>query len=204
MRRREETLPAKGCCRSAIASHRHYLCGRGSGRGWNTPHPACDPAWPEAEQWQALSRAVGGSLLRPATIWQICAETPGAPDCLARLKEARNPIALGDDPGGTQISGWLDGWTPRASAYAVAARSTADVVSGIDFVRRHNLRLVVKGGGHSYLGAERIKSGLALLPEPHGHGVGHALGDFDTLSFQTRERSALRVSLVHLRAELRH
>ncbi|WEY37730.1 hypothetical protein [Paraburkholderia sp. SUR17] len=106
-----------------------------------------DPAWPEAEEWRALSRAVGGNLLRPTTIWQTCAEAPHTPACLARLEEARNPIALGDDPGGTQISGWLDGWTPRASAYAVAARSTADVVASIDFVRRHYLRLVVKGGG---------------------------------------------------------
>ncbi|MBB2984733.1 FAD-dependent oxidoreductase [Paraburkholderia tropica] len=121
-----------------------------------------DPAWPEAEEWQALSRAVGGNLLRPTTIWQSCAETPGTPDCLARLREARNPIALGDDPGGTQISGWLDGWTPRASAYAVAARSTADVVSGIDFVRRHNLRLVVKGGGHSYLGGSNAPDSLLI------------------------------------------
>nr|WP_018438784.1 FAD-binding oxidoreductase [Trinickia symbiotica] len=121
-----------------------------------------DPAWPEAEEWEALSRAVGGNLLRPKTIWQACAQAPRTPDCLARLQEARNPIALGDDPGGTQISGWLDAWTPRASAYAVAARSTADVVAAINFVRQHNLRLVVKGGGHSYLGGSNAPDSLLI------------------------------------------
>ncbi|WP_175954412.1 FAD-binding oxidoreductase [Burkholderia sp. BCC0405] len=121
-----------------------------------------DPAWPDTEEWEALSRAVGGNLLRPTTIWETCAQAPRTPDCLARLEEARNPIALGDDPGGTQISGWLDGWTPRASAYALAARSTADVVAGIDFVRQHNLRLVVKGGGHSYLGGSNAPDSLLI------------------------------------------
>lgn len=121
-----------------------------------------DPEWPVPEEWEALSRAVSGNLLRPTTIWQTCAQAPRTPDCLARLREARNPIALGDDPGGTQVSGWLDGWVPRASAFAVAARSTSDVVAGINFVRRHNLRLVVKGGGHSYLGGSNAPDSLLI------------------------------------------
>ncbi|MCP3710151.1 FAD-binding oxidoreductase [Paraburkholderia sp. CNPSo 3274] len=109
-----------------------------------------------------MSQAVDGNLLQPTTIWQTCAQTPRAPDCLARLKEARNPFALGDDPGATQISGWLDAWTAHASTYAVAARSTADVVAGVDFVRQHNLRLVVKGGGHSYLGGSNAPDSLLI------------------------------------------
>ncbi|SIT44747.1 FAD linked oxidase domain-containing protein [Paraburkholderia ribeironis] len=121
-----------------------------------------DPAWPKAPEWEALNRAVGGNLLQPRTIWQTCAQAPHAQDCLARLKEARNPIALGDDPGGTQISGWLDAWTSNASAYAVAARSTADVVAGVNFARQHNLRLVVKGGGHSYLGGSNAPDSLLI------------------------------------------
>ena len=121
-----------------------------------------DPAWPQPKEWEELTRAVGGNLLQPRTIWQACAEAPRAQSCLVRLKEARNPIALGDDPGGTQISGWLDAWTPSASAYAVAARSTADVVAGVNFVRQHNLRMVVKGGGHSYLGGSNAPDSLLI------------------------------------------
>jgi len=38
-----------------------------------------DPAWPKAKEWEALSRAVGGNLLQPTTIWQACAQAPGTP-----------------------------------------------------------------------------------------------------------------------------
>ena len=121
-----------------------------------------DPAWPEAKDWEELSRTVRGNLLQPRTVWQTCAEAPLTQHCLVSLKEARNPIALGDDPGGTQVSGWLDAWTPSASAYAVAARSTEDVVAGVNFVRQHNLRMVVKGGGHSYLGGSNAADSLLI------------------------------------------
>jgi FAD/FMN-containing dehydrogenase len=121
-----------------------------------------DPAWPGAEAWDGLKQAVGGNLVRPKTIWQACADTPGSAECFAGLKYARNPFALGDNPGGTQVSGWLDAWTPKASAYAVAAHSTADVVAAVDFARRHNLRLVVKGGGHSYLGGSNAPDSLLI------------------------------------------
>jgi FAD/FMN-containing dehydrogenase len=46
----------------------------------------------------------------------------------------------------------LDAWTPAPSAYAIAARNAADVAAGVSFARQNNLRLVVKGTGHSYLG----------------------------------------------------
>ena len=121
-----------------------------------------DPAWPGAEDWDALKRAVGGNLVRPKTVWAACEAAPGTAECLASLKDVRNPFALGDNPGGTQVSGWLDAWTPKASAYAVAAHSTADVVAGVNFARRHNLRLVVKGGGHSYLGGSNAPDSLLI------------------------------------------
>jgi FAD/FMN-containing dehydrogenase len=129
-----------------------------------------DPTWPSAEAWEGLKQAVGGELVQPKTIWAACEAAPGSADCLASLKYARNPFALGDNPGGTQVSGWLDAWTPKASAYAVAARSTADVVAAVNFAREHNLRLVVKGGGHSYLGGSNAPDSL-LIWTRHMNGI---------------------------------
>ncbi|HYM27723.1 MAG TPA: FAD-binding oxidoreductase, partial [Steroidobacteraceae bacterium] len=61
-----------------------------------------------------------------------------------------------------QVSGWLDAWTPAPSAYAVRARHAADVAAAVNFARDHRLRLVVKGGGHSYLGTSSAPDSLLI------------------------------------------
>ena len=48
------------------------------------------------------------------------------------------------------------------AAYVVAAESVADVAAAVGFAREHNLRLVVKGRGHSYLGASSSPDSLLL------------------------------------------
>lgn len=121
-----------------------------------------DAAWPDVGKWKQLARAVRGNLVRPTTIWAACADHAGSAACLAGLQDIHNPFALGDNPGGTQVAGWLDAWTAQASAYAVAARSTHDVVAAVNFAREHNLRLVVKGGGHSYLGGSNAPDSLLI------------------------------------------
>jgi FAD/FMN-containing dehydrogenase len=62
----------------------------------------------------------------------------------------------------TQISGGRCAWHSAPSAYAVAAENTADVVAALRFARAHNLRLVVKGRGHSFLGASNAPDSLLL------------------------------------------
>ena len=132
--------------------------------GVTLPHRVrpSNPGWPNEDQWEALKRAAGGNLVRPRTVWAACEASPGTQACLASLADVRNPFALGDDPGGTQVSGWLDAWAAKASAYAVAAHSTDDVVAAVNFARLHNLRLVVKGGGHSYLGGSNAPDSLLI------------------------------------------
>ncbi len=73
-----------------------------------------------------------------------------------------NPYFIGDQPGGTQTSGWLDAWTSAPSVYAVAARNAADVAAAVDFARENDLRLVVKGGGHSYQGTSNAPDSLLV------------------------------------------
>lgn len=121
-----------------------------------------DPSWPSAAQWDALNAEVGGNLLTPHTVWEACAAAPGSPACAASLKNIRNPFYLGDDPGGTQVAGWLDAWTPQASRYAVRARNAQDVAAAVRFARVHDLRLVVKGGGHSYVGGSNAPDSLLV------------------------------------------
>ena len=48
------------------------------------------------------------------------------------------------------------------SIYAVAARTSDDVVAAVNFAREHRLRLVVKGGGHSYQGTSNAADSLLI------------------------------------------
>ena len=120
-----------------------------------------EPQWPRAAKWRELKRAVGGNLLEVHPLFAACAAA-AAPACAEVLKNIRNPFYIGDQAGGTQVSGWLDAWTPAASVYALRARHAVDVAAGVNFARRHNLRLVIKGGGHSYLGTSNAPDSLLI------------------------------------------
>src|SRR5262249_10588963 len=80
--------------------------------------------------------------------------------------QLHNPYYLGDQPAMTQTSGYLDAWTSAPSVYAVAVATTADVVAAVNFAREHHLRLVVKGGGHSYQGTSNAADSLLIWMRP--------------------------------------
>jgi FAD/FMN-containing dehydrogenase len=127
----------------------------------NRVRPA-DAAWPSAEQWAKLNEEVGGNVIAAESPFDACAIDPESAPCHDGLANIHNPFYLGDQPGGTQVSGWLDAWTPAPSAYAVRARSSGDVVAAVNFARDNNLRLVVKGAGHSYLGTSNAPDSLLI------------------------------------------
>jgi FAD/FMN-containing dehydrogenase len=118
--------------------------------------------WPDAAQWEQLKAAVGGRLEAVRPLMAPCAESAVAAACGVLLKNLRNPFFVGDQVGGTQVSGYMDAWTPAPSAYAISARSTADVVAGVKFASKHDLRLVVKGAGHSYQGTSNAPDSLLI------------------------------------------
>lgn len=82
----------------------------------------------------------------------------------------KNPYYIGDSPELTQTLGWIEAWVTKPSIYAVAARSAVDVSAAVDFARENNLRLVVKGGGHSYQGTSNAPDSL-LVWTRHMHDV---------------------------------
>lgn len=121
-----------------------------------------DPGWPSNGEWMQLHAAVGGRLAKLASPFDACADAPASAACTELFKELKNPYFIGDNPALTQTCGWADGWTSRASAWMVAAQSTQDVVHAVNFARDHNLRLVVKGGGHSYQGTSNAAGSLLV------------------------------------------
>ena len=125
-----------------------------------------DPGWPSDDAWQELGRGLDGELIKVSSPLSACVGAP-ADACAQVFKELKNPYYLGDEVGLTQSLGWVGAWTSRPSVYAVAAQSTADVVAAVNFARTHNLRLVVKGGGHSYQGSSNAADSLLDLDPPH-------------------------------------
>jgi hypothetical protein len=111
---------------------------------------------------------VGGRLTEVHSPLEACAKAagPGRQDCGDLFRQLKNPYFLRDEAGLTQTLGWVDAWTSSPSAYAIAAEMTADVVAGVNFARENNLRLVVKGGGHSYQGTSNAPDSLLIWLRP--------------------------------------
>jgi FAD/FMN-containing dehydrogenase len=124
-------------------------------------HPS-DPSWPDAASWERLNEDVGGQLIKVKSPLSACDAAPDSAACQKIIQDLKNPYFIGDQPGGTQSSGWVDAWDSAPSVYAVVARSTADLVAAVNFARENNLRLVIKGGGHSYQGTSNAADSLLV------------------------------------------
>ncbi|HEY1751333.1 MAG TPA: FAD-binding oxidoreductase [Caulobacteraceae bacterium] len=111
------------------------------------------PGWPDADTWAKLGEAVGGRL------GPVTAPDLSGPDAHKLLA---NPFYIADQPALAESSGWLDAWRAAPSAYAVTAKSATDVAAAVRFAGVHNLRLVIKGRGHSYLGGSSAPDSLLL------------------------------------------
>jgi FAD/FMN-containing dehydrogenase len=121
-----------------------------------------DPEWPTASEWDALRKAVGGRLERVVSPLEARARRIDGSLCEDALADLANPFFIQDQAGATQTAGWIDGWTSAPSVYAVAAAGAADVAAAVNFAREKNLRLVVKGGAHSYLGQSNSANSLMI------------------------------------------
>jgi len=121
-----------------------------------------DAAWPSQARWNGLFNAVGGRLVRLDDPLASCRAAAEGAACQSFFKEMHNPYFISENPALTETSGWVDAWNSVPSAYAVKVQSTADVVAAVNFARENNLRLVVKGGGHSYQGTSDAPDSLLI------------------------------------------
>ena len=141
-------------------------------RGFAAPQPGAaapaartrrgDPGWPSAARWDELRARTAGRLIEVRSPLEACRPAQGDAACRALFRELKNPYFIGEQVGLTQTTGWVDAWTFAPSVYAVAAETSADVAAAVNFARDNNLRLVVKGGGHSYLGRSSAPNSLLI------------------------------------------
>ena len=120
------------------------------------------PGWPSAKQWHRLSTSLNGKLQPLGVAKYGCASAATNVQC-APVEAWRNPFAVGDDPEMIQNVGWYGAWTFAPSQYTVIASNANDVARAVTFASKHHLRLVVKGGGHSYQGTSNSADSLLIF-----------------------------------------
>ena len=167
IRRHEPWFHSKAAAAAGLGRCAGRAAGRIPWRARAASSPAArvrpgEPGWPSDASWQQLGQQVGGALVKVQSPLEACVAAPASEACAQLFKAVKNPFYTGDEVALTQTLGWVDAWTSRASVYAVVARNTSDVVAAVDFARRNNLRLVVKGGGHSYQGTSNAPDSLLV------------------------------------------
>lgn len=120
------------------------------------------PCWPTQAEWRQLRSRLTGTLERVSSPAEPCVRDKDSEACAAAMREHENPYALQDHAGATQSLGWFEAWEPATSAYAVAARDAHDVAAAVNFARERQIRLVVKGTGHDYLGRSTAPDSLLV------------------------------------------
>ncbi|HIG30645.1 MAG TPA: FAD-binding oxidoreductase [Verrucomicrobiales bacterium] len=118
--------------------------------------------WPTQADWDSLRNEVKGRLIQVTSPLKACQINSGSSHCAEALEQMKNPFFLEGHPGATQSTGWLQGWKTEVSPYAVAAESPADIVAAVNFVRKHGIKLVIKGTGHDYLGRSNAPDSLLV------------------------------------------
>ena len=126
-----------------------------------------EPGWPDPAEWAELSKSVGGRLVKVNSPFAVCTPDPGSAACAGLFQNLGDPYYIDGSVALTQTLGWTDAWTSAPSTYAVLAASSADVAAAVNFAREHQVRLVVKGAGHSYIGASNAPDSLLIWTRPN-------------------------------------
>jgi hypothetical protein len=121
-----------------------------------------DANWPSQAAWKKLNDEVDGNLIPVEFPIEACVKDTGSAGCQNLFNNIHNPYYIGDQPGLTQTLGWVDAWVSNPSVYVVAASNTDHIAAAVNFARENDLRLVVKGGGHSYQGTSNAADSLLV------------------------------------------
>ena len=132
-----------------------------AGKSFSRRRPS-DANWPSAAAWKRLKDEVDGNLIPVEFPLEACIKDVNGAACQSLLANIKNPYYIGDQPGLTQTLGWVDAWFTKPSVYAVAAKDARHVAAAVSFARENDLRLLVKGGGHSYQGTSNAADSLLV------------------------------------------
>ncbi|KAJ5148399.1 hypothetical protein N7526_001751 [Penicillium atrosanguineum] len=131
------------------------------------PHESC---WSSFQDWLALNNSIQGQLVSVRPVAAKCSNVSASwPDPFWRAAE----------PSAVQWENW-EAWPERnqtcyiedrqnttcgqgrVSLYPAKVESTSQIQETVAFVKRHNLRLVIKNSGHDFLGRPSAPESLQI------------------------------------------
>ncbi len=121
-----------------------------------------DDNWPTKKDWVALATKLNGKLESSKSAQKTVLAEMGGKVTKQVEEKLTNPFFLQDFSGSTQSLGWLDGWKSAESAMVGIPTNAQDVSELVKFAGKHQLRLVIKGGGHSYYGQSNAPDSLLV------------------------------------------
>lgn len=122
-------------------------------------------SWPSGAQWKALNASLSGQLLAPLPPAAVCDHSLSVynnASCSEIISKwmvsdfhAREPVSV--DQSNWENDACVPGLATHCSLsqfppYVVNATTSAHIQLAVNFARKFNVRLIVKGTGHDYLG----------------------------------------------------
>jgi FAD binding domain len=146
----------------------------------NQSHPYCKSipgshGWPSTTSWARLNSSLSGRLIAPSPPGAVC--HPGQPTydpslCPVIAEDWTTSAWQSANPVGTICNNFNNDTclpSPNVTCsgagypvYVINATCAEDVKQGVDFARRHDIRLIVKGTGHDYLGRSAAPNSLSI------------------------------------------
>ncbi|KAI0397651.1 FAD-binding domain-containing protein [Xylariaceae sp. FL0594] len=169
------------CASSFVPGHTALAKSRAHDQHDNGKIAACKafpgtPTWPSQDTWANFNHSLGGRLIRPvAPPGAVC--HPGQPtynpEICASVTEAWSTTVFHQENPVSNM--WqqfnndtclIDPNTPCSPdgypAYVVNATTAQHVKQGLDFARKHNIRVVIKSTGHDYQGRSQAPGALSI------------------------------------------
>ncbi|KAI0533594.1 FAD-binding domain-containing protein [Xylaria digitata] len=134
-----------------------------------------DKGWPSPKLWNRLNSTVGGRLIATHPLAEAChGDTFSSTECEYLKENWLAPDIFTPLPGEI-LHPWFtnqtcDAFTPRTTpcelgnyaSYSIEVTGIDDIVAGLSFAKKNNVRLVIKNSGHDYFGKSTGKGALAL------------------------------------------
>ncbi|KAI1765518.1 FAD-binding domain-containing protein [Hypoxylon sp. FL1150] len=134
-----------------------------------------DIGWPSANSWARLNATVGGRLIATVPAASVChAPTYDEEACATITSQWGEGYTMTSKPADI-MAPWFQNQTcvpftnsstpcelGNLASYSINVTNAEDVVTGLAFAKKQNIRLVVKNSGHDFNGKSTGKGALSL------------------------------------------